>query len=231
MIVRPYLQQLTGSTVLVNETKKRGFEEKDLVEVLNYIKALYDEGVASPMSTVIAYGADLGTDPNWINQKYVAAFGYSSTVETLQAACPDGNFAAGKLPVMTNAKDEGWYCNAPQYMCVSGASEHQEEAMMFLNYFYNNADAAKILKTVRSVPPTSVGQEACTELGILEGITKDSVDIIQTYTGTNDLGLTTEEEITAILQDAATQVAYGQGTPEDVAKSTISLLDNYLSSK
>ena len=78
------------------------------------------------------------------------------------------NFAAGKLPVMTNAKDEGWYCNAPQYMCVSGASEHQEEAMMFLNYFYNNADAAKILKTVRSVPPTSVGQEACTELGILE---------------------------------------------------------------
>ena len=28
MIVRPYLQQLTGSTVLVNETKKRGFEEK-----------------------------------------------------------------------------------------------------------------------------------------------------------------------------------------------------------
>ena len=92
------------------------------MEVLNYIKTLYDEGVASPMSTVIAYGADLGTDPNWINQKYVAAFGYSSTVETLQAACPDGNFAAGKLPVMTNAKDEGWYCNAPQYMCVSGAS-------------------------------------------------------------------------------------------------------------
>ena len=28
MIVRPYLQQLTGSTVLVNETKKRGFEKK-----------------------------------------------------------------------------------------------------------------------------------------------------------------------------------------------------------
>ena len=140
------------------------------------------------------------------------------SVETLQAACPDGNFAAGKLPVMTNAKDEGWYCNAPQYMCVSGASEHQVEAMMFLNYFYNNADAAKILKTVRSVPPTSVGQEACTELGILEGIAKDSVDIIQTYTGTNDLGLTTEEEVTAILQDAATQVAYGRSEERRVGK-------------
>ena len=49
-------------------------------------------------------------------------------------------------------------------MCVSGASEHQEEAMMFLNYFYNNADAAKILKTVRSVPPTSVGPVSYTHL-------------------------------------------------------------------
>ena len=159
MIIRPYLQQLTGNTVLVNETKKRGFEEADLVKVLNYIKTLYDEGVAAPMSTVIAYGADLGTDPSWINQKYVAAFSYSSTIETLVAACPDGTFAAGKLPIMDGAKDEGWYCNAPQYMCVSGASEHQEEAMMFLNYFYNNEEAAGILKTVRSVPPTSVGHK------------------------------------------------------------------------
>ena len=231
MIIRPYLQQLTGNTVLVNETKKRGFEEADLVKVLNYIKTLYDEGVAAPMSTVIAYGADLGTDPSWINQKYVAAFSYSSTIETLVAACPDGTFAAGKLPIMDGAKDEGWYCNAPQYMCVSGASEHQEEAMMFLNYFYNNEEAAGILKTVRSVPPTSVGQKVCSELGILEGVAKDSMDIVQTYTGTNDLGLTTEEEVTAILQDAATQVAYGQGTPEDVAKATVSLLDNYLATK
>lgn len=231
MIIRPYLQQLTGNTILVNETKKRGFEEADLVKVLNYIKTLYDEGVAAPMSTVIAYGADLGTDPSWINQKYVAAFSYSSTIETLVAACPDGTFAAGKLPIMDGAKDEGWYCNAPQYMCVSGASEHQEEAMMFLNYFYNNEEAAGILKTVRSVPPTSVGQKVCSELGILEGVAKDSMDIVQTYTGTNDLGLTTEEEVTAILQDAATQVAYGQGTPEDVAKATVSLLDNYLATK
>lgn len=231
MIVRPYLQQLTGNTVLVNETKAKGFEEKDMVEVLTYIKTLYDEGIAVPMSSVIAYGADLGTDPGWINQQYVAAFSYSSTVQTLEAACPEGKFAVGKLPVMAGAKDEGWYCNAPQYICVSGVSEHKEEAMMFLDYFYNSGEAAGILKTVRSVPPTSVGQQVCTELGLLEGIAKDSVDIVQTYSGTNDLGLTTEEEVTAILQDAATQVAYGQGSPEEVAKSTISLLDSFLASK
>lgn len=56
------------------------------------------------------------------------------------------------------------------------------------------------LTNVRSVPPTSVGQSTCEELGLLQGVAKDSVDMIQTYSGTNDLGLTTEEEVTAILK-------------------------------
>ena len=88
-----------------------------------------------------------------------------------------------------------------------------------------------MLTNVRSVPPTSVGQDVCAELGLLEGVAKDSVDIIQSYAGTNDLGLTTEEEVTAILEDAAVQVAYGQGTPEQIAQDTIELLDTFLASK
>ena len=55
--------------------------------------------------------------------------------------------------------------------------------------------------------------------------------MIQTYSGTNDLGLTTEEEVTAILEDAAVQVAYGQDTPENVAQNTMALLEAYLSGK
>ena len=67
MIVRPYLTQLTGKTVLVNDTRSLGFEEEDFVEVLTYIKDMYDNGVIAPISSVISYGADLITDPNWIS--------------------------------------------------------------------------------------------------------------------------------------------------------------------
>lgn len=231
MILRPYLTQLTGNTVLVDETKTIGFEKADLIQVLTYIKEMYDNEVIVPISNVISYGADLTTDPNWINQKYASIFTYSSTIGTAEAACPDGSFKIGKLPVLEDAKDDGWYGNCPQYMCVFAGSEHVEEAVMFLNYFYNDEKAAELLTTVRSVPPTSVGQDVCEKLGLLEGATKDSVDILQTYGGTNDLGLTTAEEVTAILEDAAVQVAYGQDTPENVAKNTITLLENYLSAK
>ena len=231
MIIRPYLQQLTGNTVLVNDTKEMGFTEEDMVQVLTFIQSLYEEGVIVPIEDVISYGSDLTTDSNWIDQKYVGLFSYSSTVETAEAACPDGTFAIGMLPVMEDAKDDGWYCNCPQYMCVYGGSEHVEEAVAFLEYFYNSEEAAEMLTTVRSVPPTSVGQKVCEDLGLLRGVAKDSVDIIQGYSGTNDLGLTTEEEVTAILEDAAVQVAYGQGTPEEVAESTIKLLESFLSEK
>lgn len=231
MILRPYLTQLTGNTVLVDETKTLGFEDADLAQVLTYIKSLYDNGTIAPISSVISYGSDLVTDPNWINQKYVSLFCYSSTVGAAEAACPDGTFAVGKLPILNEAKNDGWYGNCPQYMCVYGHSEHIEEAIMFLNYFYNDEKAAELLKTVRSVPPTSTGQKVCEDLGLLQGVAKDSVYVLQTYSGINDLGLTTEEEVTAILEDAAVQVAYGQDTPENVAKSTIALLEAYLSEK
>ena len=75
------------------------------------------------------------------------------------------------------------------------------------------------------------GQKVCEELGLLQGVAKDSVDVLQTYGGINDLGLTTEEEVTAILEDAAVQVAYGQDTPENIAKNTIALLEAYISEK
>lgn len=229
MIVRPYLTQLTGNAVLQNDTKTLGITEENMTEVLTYVKALYDNEVVVPISNVISYGADMTTDPNWINQKYAAIFTYSSIVGTAEAACPEGEFAIGKLPMLSDAKNDGWYGNCPQYMCVYGGSEHVEEAMLFMNYFYNDEKAAELLTTVRSVPPTSIGQQVCEQLGLLEGVAKDSVDVLQTYSGLNDLGLTTEEEVTAILEDAAVQVAYGQDTPENVAKSTMKLLETYLS--
>ena len=103
--------------------------------------------------------------------------------------------------------------------------------MKLLNYFYNDPEAAEILGMVRSIPATSVGQDALSKNGTLEGIAKDTVDIVQEYKGTNDLGLTTEEQVTKILEDAGTQIAYAQETPENVAANTMQLLQNFLDSQ
>ena len=234
-IMRPYLLQLTGSTMVVDATGELGFTEEELVQCLTYIKDLYDNKVIPPLADIAAYssGDSLQTDPKWISgETYVGMFLSSSTAEVATAACPDCEFAAGYMPVMSSAKNDGFYANCPQYMCVSKSSEHIEEAVMFLDYFYNSEEAAEILTTVRSVPPTSVGQSVCAKLGKLEGIAKDTVDILQaSYHGTNEMGLTTEEEYGQRLRDMISQIAYGQGTPEEVAKNGITLMQNFLDSK
>ena len=103
--------------------------------------------------------------------------------------------------------------------------------MMFLDYFYNDEEAAAILGTVRSVPPTSVGQKVCAENGLLDGIAKETVDVCQKYNGTYEMGLSTEEEPMAIMSDMIMQVAYGEKTPEKAADDAIILFQNYLDSK
>lgn len=233
-VLRPYLLQLTGNTFFLDGTKEMGFTRDQLVQCLAYIKSLYDDGVCAPAASVESYNENLQTDPNWINGSYLGMFCYTSTAEPAVTAAGENGadeFSAANLPVMADAKDDGFYCNCPQYMVVSKRSEHIEEAMEFLNYFYNDEEAAAILGTVRSVPPTSVGQRVCAENGLLEGIAKQTVDICQQYGGTYEMGLSTEEEPMAIMSDMLMQVAYGKSTPEEAADNAIILFQNYLDSK
>ena len=229
-ILRPYLLQKTGNTFFIDKTKEMGFSKDDLIEVLSYIKSLYDDGVIAPASSTESYKNNLQTDPNWINGTYLSMFCYTSTAEPAVKAS-GREYAAANLPVMAGAKDDGFYCNCPQYMVVSKRSKNIDAAMTFLNYFYNDEEAAKILGTVRSVPPTAIGQKVCQENGLLNGVAKETVDICQKYNGTYEMGLSTEEEPMTIMKDMIMQVAYGEKSPEDAAGNAITLFQNYLDSK
>lgn len=231
-ILKPYLQQLTGNKFFIDETGEMGFTQEELVQALDYIKALYDNNVIAPISSIISYGDELQNDPKWISgDTYVGMFCFSSTAKVATAAAPEQTFKAAYLPKMEGAKDDGFYCNCPQYMAVNSKSANIEAAMKFLEYFYNDQEAAEILGTVRSIPATSVGQKICLATGQIEGITKDTVDIAQQFKGTLDLGLSTEEEAITMQKEMADQVAYGVATPEDAAANSITLFQNYLDSK
>lgn len=93
-IMRPYLLQLTGSTMVVDATAELGFTEEELVQCLTYIKDLYDNKVIPPLADIAAYssGDSLQTDPKWISgETYVGMFLSSSTAEVATAACQTVN--------------------------------------------------------------------------------------------------------------------------------------------
>lgn len=224
-----YLKQLTGNPLIIDSTKKLGFTKPELVQMLTYVKSLYDNNVVPPVANIAAYEKTLQTDPQWIAGKYVGMFCYTSTAEVMTAANTKATYVAAMLPKMANAKDDGFYANTPQIMVVNKKSKDVDTSVMFMDYFFNSKDAAASLKTSRSIPPTTIGRVVCAQLGLLQGITKQTVDICLQYKGVLDQGKSSSAEAQAIMKDTLMSVAYGQSTPDKAADTAIQFLNTYLS--
>ena len=228
MVFLSYAKQLVGDSLFNTETRTLNITEEQMAEVFSYIKALYDNNVVPPASNMTAYENDnLQADPNWIAGKYVCAFGYVSTFTVLTAAAPDYTFYAGKLPVMTDAKNGGWAANCPQVIVVNGKSEHAAEAVEFLNYFFNDPTAMETLGTTRSIPPTSEACEVCAAAGKLDPVLSDCATIAASYGGVVNDSLISAAESKQIIFDTIEQVAFGMYTPEQAASECYAYLAAY----
>ena len=225
--LRAMARQMNGDAI-INADNQLTVSEEQFTAMLDYIKQLYDNNVCAPLSYMASYGLNNQDDPNWIAGKYVAYVGYTSGADVMQAANPSANYIAGNMPLLADAVSDGWFNDCPQYIGISANTKHPEEAALFLDFFFNNEEAAKTLGTVRSVPPTKKAQDITLEAGTLNPLTNMAVEVSQQYNGVSDSGKTTSAEITAILNDAYENIAYGTKTPAEEAKEIVSLINDYL---
>lgn len=224
-----YGKQLCGDSLFNVETKELNISQEEMQQVFEYIKALYDNEVVPPASNMSPYENDnLQSDPNWIDGKYVASFAYVSTMNVLTAANENATYYAGQLPVLADAKNGGWAANCPQVMCIAATSQHPEEAMMFMDYFFNDPTAMQTLGTTRSVPPTSEARAICEENGLMTPMLAQAGEIAGSYGGTVNDQLISTAEAKQIIFDAVEQVAFGVVTPEQAAEETIAFLLAYV---
>jgi len=226
--VRAYARQLNGGPIINDATKKLTMTEDQFVQMFTYISRLYTTGTCAPAATKAGINNRDQDDPNWINGKFVAHIGYTSTVEVMAAANPSVKYYAGQLPLLPNRKDDGWFTNPPQYMAISAKTKYPEECAKFFDFFFNSEEAAEILGTVRSTPPTAMAQELLAKEGRLNQLTADSTAITRLYGGKDDAGYTTGAEVTKILNDAYEAISYGTKTPAAVAKEVVTQINAFL---
>ncbi len=231
ILVNNYEKQIAGKTFFNEDTKAFNPTEDQLKQIYSFVQALYDNGVVAPASYMSAYSGDnLQSDPNWIAGKYVASFTYTSTAEVLTAANPSAKYTVGKLPVMDNALVDGWAANCPQVIAVSSASKHQEAAVKFVDYFFNNEKAMETLAATRSVPATAKAREICEKNGTLSPLLASAADIATSYKGLTDDKYYSSQEAKQIIIDEVEAIGYDAATPESAASDTVSLLNNYIAS-
>lgn len=228
-VLRPYLRQMTGESFILDNEKRMSFTRDQLVEALQYIKDCYDNGVFEPAEDSATFKGQIHTNPKWMDGKFVFAYGPSSSISLLMDAVPDTDCAVVQMPMAENRVSDGFFADTPQYMTINKNSRHVEEAVKFLDYFYNDAAAQEILKDVRSIPPTSAARSLCAEKGLLNPTVVEAVDLAAGLNGKSDKGYTTSAEVYAIQEDMIESVAYGQSTPEEAADNAIDLIEDYLS--
>lgn len=227
--IRCYSRQLNGVPMIDDENKKLNMTEEQFTQMFDLIDRLYKSETCAPASYKAPYNPNKDQeDPNWINGKYVASVGFTSNAQVLMDANPDVEYMAGCMPVMADAKSEGWVNNCPQYIGVYAETEHPEEAGLFLDYFFNSEEAAETLGVVRSVPPTEFAQKIVTDNGQLDYLTAATVERSLSYEGFDDAGYTTSAEVSKILADAYEAVSYGSSTPADTAKDVVNKINEYL---
>lgn len=229
IIANNYAKQLSGKTFINEETKEINLTEEQWTEVYQFVQRLYDEEVVAPASYSAAYSGDnLQSDPNWIAGKYVCCINYMSTMEVVAAANTDATYTAGLFPLMEGSDVDAWNANCPQVISVNSKSEHIEEAVAFVDYFFNNETAMETLGCTRSVPPTAKAREICTETGSLSELLSSAADVASSYSGMVDDKYFSSSEAKQIFTDQVEAVGFGATTPEDAASETIKLLENYL---
>ncbi|MDD7200526.1 MAG: ABC transporter substrate-binding protein [Sphaerochaetaceae bacterium] len=228
-LLLPYLVQLTGNQ-LIKDDKTRGFTESQLVEVLAYIAKLYKDGVVIPVQDGNVFLNSVWTNPKWLKGDIMYEFSWTSLYGAVTNDVAKGNeMSTFILPCMTGAKNTGLIIVPSQLLAVSSKSAHKQEAVEFLNFFFNDVDAGLILKDVRSVPPVAKVQDACQKASLINGNIIKATQYAEENQGLSRNSLSSNTEIVKVLNDAIETVAYDPNAVEKTAKESIKMIDYILS--
>ena len=180
-VFRTYSMQITGKSFINDAEKKINPTEEQITEVLQYIRDLYSTKTVQAAGETATFEGATQTNTKWVNGEVVCVMTNSSQINNFTSANENAEYMVVNMPVQTDASkqlNDGYGLEPPQLMCVNKNSEHVEEAVEFLDYFFNDEEAAATLKDLRSVPPTENAQKICEEQGLVDELVIQSVELM-----------------------------------------------------
>lgn len=221
-----YMKQLTGNN-LVNDDGTLGFTQEQCVDALDMISRLYSEGVVQPLAETAIFGDSMTANPKWAEGKIAAIFEWTSGLAD-SVTNLDGKAQLFVTPIIEGAEQSGIEIKPTQLYGVSASSASVEETVKFLDYFLNDEEAALVLRDVRSVPPSTIAQDACTEAGLIDQKCVDGIDMAYAHPSTPRNTLSQNSEVIAAVETAVEAAAYGSDTSENIAANLIAQIEMVL---
>jgi oligogalacturonide transport system substrate-binding protein len=127
-------------------------------------------------------------------------------------------------PVAPGTKETGIVLRPSQLLTINKNSKNAEAAADFLNWFFNDKEAANALVDSRGVPATESARKALTESNKLDPVLDEATTAATKIMGTPENGISQNQEIEKISVDIIQQLAFGKLTPDKAADT---LIDSY----
>ena len=213
----PYLLNMSGQK-LVNEDYTLGFTQEQAEKTFEFIKRCYDEGVIFPLEDMVegAYGSYQSYD--WLNGNILCLPDYSSGETAANASME--NVVAIPLWGDAEADNTGIMMRPTNMIAVNAKSPNVEEALKYVNYFFNDLEAIDTLKLVRSIPSVDKAIARMNELGLVDADTMEVANWAADHKGGAGQNIiSTNEELERIENDFISGVYYGDYTPAEAAEA------------
>ncbi len=223
-IVKIMLKQMTGNN-FIKDDLSFGFTRQQLVEVFSYLREAFNNGTFAPLEETVLYdGKGWEQAPTWLNEQYAACTSWASNVVTYKGAS-EFDMGIARFPIMENPVNPGLLTTPSQLLAVNSRSVHQEEAIKFINWFFNDEEAIRILRDVRGVPPTSKARELLSAEGSLDPDVMHGINVALPDSGGPENGPSLNKEVETVLKDYIQQLGYKVLSPEEAATELMADLE------
>lgn len=224
-IFEPYMFNLTGMP-LVNADYTLGFDYDTALKAFEFVQKCYAEGVLVPLDVTVATGTyGPYQSPEWLDEKVMMILDFSSGEAAAKSSFPDGQVIAIPGPGDHEAQNTGIVLRPTNMVAVNAKSQNAEEALKFVEFFFNNTDAIDTLGLVRSVPSTEVALSRMTEQGKLKSDTKAVADWAGSHKGGAGQNIiSTNTTLETIENDILSGLYYGDYTAEQAAAEFVKLM-------
>ncbi len=222
-IFEPFMFNLTGKP-LVSEDYELGFDREAALAAFTQVQKFYEIGASVPMEN-IASGAVPYESTEWLNDKLLFILDFSSGEASAKATKEPGQVVA--IPPLGDpeAANTGIVLRPTNMLAVNAKSANAEEALKFVNFFFNNEEAIDILELVRSVPSTEKALTRMTEQGKLQADTKAVADWAMAHKGGAGQNIiSTNVALETIEGDVLSALYYGDLTAEQAADEFVTLM-------
>lgn len=222
-IFEPHLFNQTGKK-LVGDDYTLGFDRDSLVKTYEYVMKLYEYGVTQPYDEVVEV-ASAPESTLWLNNQIVFVPDFSSGYDSVKASLGENEMVCVVPMGDSEADNTGIVLRPTNMIVVNAKSANLEEALKFVDYFFNNTEAMKISGMTRSVPATGTALDIVSQEGLMDDGLRKVLEWCESHKGGQGQNVvSTNTEIETIERDVLNALYYGELTPETAADEFIKLM-------